>query len=152
MLSVFRGVAGAYQHLRSWFVGGWVTPHRSLRSLCVALTINQRLRRCAAVSLLDKSVRSVWDYLTDACFFQNAYNTDFHNIVAICGGICGDSCFICFLHEIKWPQQPNLREIFVVFCLFLLYFAKNNKKPRKIQQAKFPNPIHLLHKTVLNSQ
>ena len=26
------------------------TPHRSLRSLCVVLTINQRLRRCAAVS------------------------------------------------------------------------------------------------------
>ena len=27
---------------------GYTTPHRSLRSLCVVLTINQRLRRCAA--------------------------------------------------------------------------------------------------------
>ena len=30
--------------------GGRRTPHRSLRSLCVVLTINQRLRRCAAVA------------------------------------------------------------------------------------------------------
>ena len=30
--------------------GGLGTPHRSLRSLCVVLTINQRLRRCAAVN------------------------------------------------------------------------------------------------------
>ena len=30
-----------------WVESG--TPHRSLRSLCVVLIINQRLRRCAAV-------------------------------------------------------------------------------------------------------
>ena len=36
-------------------VGG--TPHRSLCSLCVVLTINQRLRRCAAADLTRISTR-----------------------------------------------------------------------------------------------
>ena len=44
-------------------LGGMCTPHRSLRSLCVVLTISQRLRRCAAVA-------------ADAF-----HNTDYHKIV-----------------------------------------------------------------------
>ena len=39
-----------YQPLVAAVWVGIGTLHRSLRSLCVVLTINQRLRRCAAVS------------------------------------------------------------------------------------------------------
>ena len=44
---MFKMVTISLSEAVLWVGSG--TPHRSLRSLCVVLTINQRLRRCAAV-------------------------------------------------------------------------------------------------------
>ena len=77
------------------------TPHRSLRSLCVVLTINHPLRGCAAVIaavIFNTDFHRFCVVVFNSDFHRFCvvvFNTDFHRVKPGLSLYCVRTCHIC---------------------------------------------------------